>query len=306
MEQAVEFPQMIAIGCGLDVHKEIIVATIFKNGQFFETKEFRSTTSSLTSLRDWLKTEKVTDVAMESTGVYWKPVYNILEEDFKVMIVNARHIKNIPGHKTDKKDSAWIAKLLVSGLLRGSFVPPKKIRQLRDLVRYMKKVTAQIASEKNRIIKYLEDANLKLSSVLSNVDGATGTKVINDLIAGVTDVNDLLKHYHGKINATKQEFKEALVGTLNEHHRFMLQITKDSIADKEKLIQRIEAQIDEMVKEYQTEVELLQTIPGVGKQSAITIISEIGVDMSKFATEQHLSSWSGMSPGNNESGGKKK
>lgn len=304
--QEIKFKQVVTIGCGIDVHKDNIVATIRKSEEEYETKEFDSFTSSLTELRDWCKKEGVTHVAMESTGIYWKPVFNILEEDFEVILVNARHVKNVPGHKTDKKDSQWLSKLLLSGLLKGSFIPPQDIRELRDLVRYKKKVVAQAASDKNRIIKTLEDCNIKLSSVLTNVDGATGTKIINDLIAGKTNVEELIKHYHGKMKASKTEVKKAVEGRLTEHHQFMLQTLKESINDREKLIAKLEERIDKAAAQYQVEIDLLQSIPGVGKSSAVSIISEIGVDMSRFPNEHHLSSWAGMSPGNNESGGKKK
>ena len=243
---------------------------------------------------------------MESTGVYWKPVFNVLEDDFEVILVNARHVKNVPGHKTDKKDSAWLSKLLLSGLLKASFIPPRDIRELRDLVRYKKKIIGQLASEKNRIIKILEDANIKLSSVLTNVDGSTGTKVLTDLISGITDPKLLSKHYHGKMKASKLEMIEALNGKLTAHHQFMLKTIKRSMTDKEALIEELNQQIEVATKAYQVDIENLQTIPGVGKESAIGIISEIGGDMSRFPNQNHLSSWSGMSPGNNESGGKKK
>lgn len=303
--EKVTFEQLVKVGCGIDVHKDNIVATIRK-AKTLETREFEGYTSSLTELRDWCKTNEVTHVVMESTGVYWKPVFNVLEADFEVILVNARHVKNVPGHKTDKKDSRWLSKLLLAGLLKGSFIPPQDIRELRDLVRYKRKVVDQAASEKNRIIKILEDANIKLSSVLTNVDGATGTKIINDLIAGNTDVDSLLKHYHGKMKASKEEVRKALEGRLTKHHQFMLKIIQQSIRDKEALIDALETQIDEAVKAYEVEVDLLQTIPGVGRDSAISIISETGVDMDRFPNEKHLSSWAGMSPGNNESGGKKK
>lgn len=301
------FNQVVNVGCGIDVHKDNIVATIRKSEDDNETKEFSSYTSSLTELREWCKSEGVTHIAMESTGVYWKPVYNILEEGgFEIILVNARHVRNVPGHKTDKKDSQWLSKLLLSGLLKASFIPPVEIRQLRDLVRYKKKIVAQSSSEKNRIIRILEDANIKLSSVLSNVDGAVGSRIIDDLIAGTTNVGDLMKHYHGKIKVGKEEFRQALQGRLTPHHQFMLRMMKESIADKEKLIDKIEKQIDELAKQYAVEIELLQTIPGVAYDSAVSIISEIGAEMKHFSSEQHLSSWAGMSPGNNESGGKKK
>jgi len=306
MKEEIKFPQVVKVGCGIDVHRDIIVATIRKSNDEFETREFGAYTSSLTSLRDWCKTEHVTHVAMESTGVYWKPVFNVLEEDFEIILVNARHVKNVPGHKTDKKDSRWISKLLLSGLLKGSFIPPVDIRKLRDLVRYKKKVVAQAASEQNRIIKILEDANIKLSSVVSKVDGAVGTKIINSLIQGQTEPDELVKFYHGKMKVSKTEFRMALEGRISNHHRMMLQFHQESIADKERLIERIDAAIEVAIKAYQVEIDLLQTIPGVGKDSAISIISEIGVDMSKFPNENHLSSWAGVSPGNNETGGKKK
>jgi transposase len=305
-EREIGFTQMVEVGCGIDVHQDLIVASIRKSGDEVETREFEAYTSSLTSLREWCKQEGVTHVAMESTGVYWKPVFNVLEEDFEVILVNARHVKNVPGHKTDKKDSRWLSKLLLSGLLKGSFIPPRDIRDLRDLLRYRKKVVEQIASEKNRIIKILEDANIKLSSVLSNVDGGVGTKVINDLIAGETSINKLMRHYHGKQKVSCEEFRRALEGHITEHHRLMLRIHKDSISDKETQLQRIDEAIDKATEAYVVEIELLQTIPGVGKDSAIKIVSEVGVDMSRFPDETHLSSWAGMSPGNCETGGKKK
>lgn len=302
----IKFNQVVHVGCGIDVHQNLIVATVRSSDTEFETQSFDGYTSSLTGLRDWCKTKGVSHVAMESTGVYWKPVFNILEEDFEIILVNARHVKNVPGHKTDKKDSVWLSKLLLSGLLKGSFIPPQDIRELRDLVRYKKKMVADAASEKNRIIRILEDANIKLSSVLSNVDGAVGTKIINDLIAGISDPGILLNHYHGKMKAGKDEVRKALEGRITPHHRFMLQLIKDNITDKENRIAQLECRIDEVAKRYSVDLENLQTIPGVGKDSAISILSEIGVNMEVFPNEQHLSSWAGVSPGNNESGGKKK
>lgn len=302
----IEFEQIIRVGCGIDVHKDLIVATIRKNNTEIETREFNSFTSSLTCLRDWYKSAGVSHIAMESTGVYWKPVFNVLEGDFEVILVNARHVKNVPGHKTDKKDSAWLSKLLLSGLLKGSFIPKVEIRDLRDLVRYRKKITESISKEKNRIIKILEDANIKLSSVLSNVDGAVGSRIVDSLIAGNDKVEDLIQFYHGKMKASKADFALGLEGKLREHHSFMLKLIKQSIEGKEQLLMTVDEQIDQLAKEYEVQIENLQSIPGVGRQSAIGIISEIGVDMSVFPNEHHLASWSGMSPGNNESGGKKK
>ena len=304
--QEIGFTQMVSVGCGIDVHQNLIVASIRKSSAAVETREYDAYTSSLTSLREWCKSAGVTHVAMESTGVYWKPVFNILEEDFEIILVNARHVKNVPGHKTDKKDSQWLSKLLLSGLLKGSFIPPRDIRELRDLTRYRKKVVGQIASEKNRIIKILEAANIKLSSVLSNVDGAVGTKIINELINGETLIDRLMRHYHGKQKVSREEFRKALEGHITEHHKLMLKIHKESISDKEEQLKRLDTAIDKATESYRLEIELLDTIPGVGKDGAISIISEIGVDMNRFPDETHLSSWAGMSPGNCETGGKKK
>lgn len=303
---AISFEQAVKVGCGIDVHQAVIVATISKGQENYETKEFSAYTSSLTDLREWCKQEGVTHVAMESTGIYWKPVFNILEEDFEIILVNARHVKNVPGHKTDKKDSKWISKLLLAGLLKGSFIPPRDIRELRDLVRYKKKQIAHVASEKNRMIKILEDANIKISTVLSDVHGATGSKIVNDIIAGKLNIDDLMKHIHGKVKASREDIRKALEGRLTSHHRFMLKIIKKSIEEKAGIITELEAQIDVATAQYAIEVNLLQTIDGVGKDSAIGIISEIGVNMEQFPNEHHLSSWAGMSPGNNESAGKKK
>lgn len=302
----ISFDQTVKVGCGIDVHQAVIVATISKGQENYQTREFDAYTSSLTDLREWCKQECVTHVAMESTGVYWKPVFNILEEDFEIILVNARHVRNVPGHKTDKKDSKWISKLLLAGLLKGSFIPPRDIRELRDLVRYKKKQVAHVASEKNRLIRILEDANIKLSMVLSDVHGATGSKIINDIIEGKSSVDELMRHIHGKVKASREDIRKALEGRLTSHHRFMLSIIKKSMDEKEKIIKEVEEQIDLATAQYAVDIDLLQTIDGVGKDSAIGIISEIGVNMEQFPNEHHLSSWAGMSPGNNESAGKKK
>ena len=305
---SITFDQVIERGCGIDVHKKVIVVTIKGNAIKETTKTFNSFTESIEQMRDWLKAEKITHIAMESTGVYWKPLYNILEADFEIILVNARHIKNVPGRKTDKKDSKWIAKLLLSGLLQGSFIPPKPIRELRDLTRYRRKIIGQIASEKNRTQKILEDANIKLSSVVSNMSGATATKIIDAMIAGEEDVEKLARLRHGKMQTNKEELQSALKGKLTNHHKFMLTTIKESITEKEALIEKLDKRIDEHLKsnELTLDAELLQTIPGVGKDAAAGILAEIGNDMERFPNEQHLASWAGMSPGNNESAGKKK
>lgn len=307
-ENQIEFEQIIDRGCGLDVHKAVLVATIRGTGIKEETRSFNAFTESIEQLRDWLQQNGITHVAMESTGVYWKPVFNILEEDFEILLVNARHIKNVPGQKTDKKDSRWIAKLLLSGLLKGSFIPPKHIRELRDLTRYKRKVIEQISSEKSRIHKLLEDANIKLSSVVSNLSGVTATKIIDAMIDGQEDVNELIKLRHGKMQSSIEELALALKGKLTLHHKFLLQTIKESIADKNKIIVKIDHQIDKQLLEYEMnqDAELLATIPGVGKEGASYILAELGNNMDQFPDEQHLASWAGISPGNNESAGKKK
>lgn len=307
-KEHISFEQVIERGCGIDIHKSILVATIRGLGITEETRTFDGFTQSIESLRDWLKENGITHVAMESTGVYWKPVYNILESDFEILLVNARHIKNVPGHKTDKKDSKWITKLLLSGLLKGSFIPPKHIRELRDLTRYKRKVIEQISSEKNRIHKLLEDANIKLSSVVSNLSGATATKIIDAIIEGEEDIDKLLKLRHGKMQSTIEDLAASLKGNLTDHHRFMLQTVKESIKSKEQIIVKLDLQIEKQLKENELvlDAELLATIPGVGKEGAAYILAEIGNDMSQFPDEQHLASWAGMSPGSNESAGKKK
>ena len=304
----VEFEQIIERGCGIDIHKKVLVATIRGTGIKEETRSFDGFTGSIEEMRDWLKENGITHVAMESTGVYWKPVYNILEADFEIILVNARHIKNVPGRKTDKKDSRWITKLLLSGLLKGSFIPSKPIRELRDLTRYKRKVIEQVSSEKNRIQKILEDANIKLSSVVSSMSGATATKIINSMIDGQEDINELLKFRHGKMQSSVEDLASSLKGHLTVHHKFMLSTIKESIDDKEKIIAKLNEQIENQLKENELELdaELLSTIPGVGKDGASYILAEIGNNMDQFPDEKHLASWAGMSPGSNESAGKKK
>lgn len=293
-------------GCGLDVHKETVVATIDGNGIQKETRTFSTMTNDLLQLRGWLKDNGITHVAIESTGIYWKPVFNILEDSFELILVNARHIKNVPGRKTDVQDSEWLCRLLRNGLVRGSFVPPQEIRELRDLTRYRRKLTGVIAAEKNRVQKVLEDANIKLSSVVSNTFGVSGSEIVDALIKGERTIEEMSELVRGKLKKKKGEIREALRGKFTGHHKFMIEASLQHIKATEELIGKIDEQIEEKLKNYRQQYELLQTIPGVKEQAAASIIAEIGVDMERFPTEAHLASWAGMSPGNNESAGKKK
>lgn len=307
MEQ-ITFTQVVSRGCGIDVHKKVVVATVDGAGLKKTTREFATFTSSLTELRDWLLELGITHVAMESTGVYWKPVYHILEPTgMKVWIVNARHIKYVPGHKTDKKDSAWICKLLLAGLLKPSYIPPREQRDLRDLTRYRKKLIQSIAANKNRIDRILEDCNVKLSSVMSGTDGVVATRLIDKLIEGRQITPEDIDHvYHGKLKATKAELLEASKGYISEHHVFMLQAIREDSLATEAVISRIDIRIKEILAPYTNVIELLKGIPGISDKSAEDLVAEIGLDMSVFPSEKHLSSWVGISPGNNESAGKKK
>jgi transposase len=300
-----EFEMIIERGCGLDIHQSSIVATIRGKGLKEQTRTFDAFTNSLLELKDWLLSERVTHVAMESTGIYWRPVFNVLEEDFELLLVNARHIKNVPGRKTDRKDSSWIAQLLLSGLLKKSFIPPGDIRELRDLFRYRRKLVQQVCSERNRLQKILEDGNIKLSSVVSDTSGLSASRMIDAMVNGEDDPRALLQYKDRRLKATDTALIEALTGKLTKHHRFMLQLHKKSMRSIEEVIAEVDKAIDEQSEKYKLQLAQLQTIPGVGNSTAIGILAEIGADMNAFPTEHHLASWAGMSPGNNESAGKK-
>jgi transposase len=302
----IQFDQVVERGAGMDVHKEIIVVTIRGKGIKTETKSFKTFTSSLKRLREWLMKYGITHLAMESTGVYWKPVFNVLGDDFTIILVNARHVRNVPGHKTDKKDSKWLAKLLLSGLLKGSFIPEKEIRDLRDLVRTKTQLTNEISSAKNRFIKFMESANIKLSSVLTNVFCVSGQKIIAEILEGDYKPERLLYHVHGRVKAPRQDIIEALTGHLDDHYRFMMKTMLEHIANIEGVIAKIDQQVQQKTEKHEELLDLLETIPGVGHDGAVCIIAELGIDMDAFASHKHLASWAGMCPGNNESAGKNK
>jgi transposase len=304
----VKFKQVVSRGCGLDVHKKVVTATIDGEGIKKQTREYPTITSSLKELRDWLLENGVTHVAMESTGVFWKPVYNVLEPaGLTVWIVNAAHIKYVPGHKTDKKDSAWICKLLLAGLLKPSYIPPREQRELRDLTRYRTKLIQGNAANKNRIMRQLEDANIKLSSVLSSTNGVVATKLINKLCDGKKiTMQDVEEAYHKKLGASKEEIFEACQGFITGHNIYMIGIHRQEIANSEQTIESLNGRIREILRPYDNVLELLKKVPGISSKSAEGLVAEIGLDMSVFPSEKNLASWAGMCPGNNESAGKKK
>ena len=300
-----EYPRIIERGCGLDVHQSTVVASIKGKDIMERTKTFGTFTEELETLVCYLQNEGVTHIAMESTGVYWKPVYYVLEEYFEILLVNARHIKNVPGHKTDKKDSEWIAKLLLSGLLKGSFVPCQDIRELRTLHRHRRKLISQRTAEKNRLQNILEDANIKLGSVVSDVFGKTGFAIIHAIASGEKDPERLSNLAKGSLVRKKDELKKALYGRITSHHIFMLGLILSSIDHINNQIALMENRMDQYLNAMRTDVELLMSIPGVSKQIATGILAEIGNDMGNFPSGKHLASWAGVCPGNNESAGKK-
>jgi transposase len=292
--------------CGLDVHKETVVGCVMGSGKKKEVRTFSTMTGDLIKLKEWLQAEGVTHVAMESTGIYWKPIYNVLEDGFEVILVNARHIKHVPGRKTDVCDSEWLCRLLRCGLVSGSFIPERDMRELRDLTRYRKKLVQTLSAEKNRVQKVLEDANIKLSSVVSDTFGVSAGRMIEELIQGKMTVEQMSELAKGSLKKKRSQLKEALVGNFQEHHKFMIKMSLAHIKSIEKLVADIDKKIEDKLKKHRQEYELLQTIPGVKQTAAAALIAEIGVDMSRFPTEEHLASWAGMCPGNNESAGKKK
>jgi len=286
--------------CGRDVHKKTVAACLIISTEgpepVKEVRIFRTMTADLLALADWLQEAGCTHVAMESTGVYWRPVYNLLEGQCELLVVNAQHIKAVPGRKTDVKDAAWIAELLRHGLLRGSFIPSKPQRQLRELTRYRSTLVQDHARTLNRLQAVLEDANLKLASVVTDLYGVSARAMLAAILDGQRDVETLADLARGRLRAKRDQLKEALAGRVTAHHSFLL---------TEHLIARLSAEIDQRLTADQEAIALLDTIPGVGQRAAEILIAEIGPDMSRFPSAKHLASWAGMCPGNHESGGKR-
>jgi transposase len=302
---------MIHVCCaGLDVHKKTVVACIRHVGPDGnvnrEVRTFGTMTAELLALSDWLAAPGVSHVAMESTGVYWKPIYNLLEGSFEVILVNAHHLKQVPGRKTDVKDAEWIAQLLQYGLLSPSFIPPPKIRNLRDLTRQRTQLIRDCATVANRIQKVLEDANIKLSSVASDVLGVSGRAMIRALIDGQDDPDRLAELAKRRLRGKIPELKLALYGRVTDHHRFLLRALLDQIESLEGLIARYDAQIEQAMAPFAGAAERLRGIPGVGELAAEVIVAELGPDMTPFPTAGHLSSWAGLCPGNDQTAGKRR
>jgi transposase len=295
--------------CGLDVHKKPVAACLIMSTEgpepVKEIRTFRTMTADLLALADWLQEAGCTHVAMESTGVYWRPIYNLLEGQFELLVVNAQHIKTVPGRKTDVKDAAWIAELLRHGLLRGSFIPSKPQRQLRELTRYRSTLVQDRARTLNRLQAVLEDANLKLASVVTDIYGVSARAMLEAILAGERDVETLADLARGRLRTKRDQLKEALEGRVTAHHSFLLTEHLSTLEYLDESIARVSGEIDQRLTADQEAIALLDTIPGVGQRAAEILIAEIGSDMSRFPSAKHLASWAGMCPGNHESGGKR-
>lgn len=293
---------------GLDVHKDSIVAAArcVSEPAAREVVTFGTTTSELFALSEWLAAHQCTHVAMEATGVYWKPVWHVLEENFQLVLANAQHIRNVPGRKTDVKDAAWIAELLAHGLIRSSFVPPRPIQELRDLTRTRKQLVREIGQHSQRIQKILEDANIKLGSVLSDVLGGSGRAMLRAMVKGEDDPERLAALALG--NARKKEalLIEALRGRITDHHRTLLKLHLDLVASLEDALQKLDAEVGKALAPITHAADLLKTMPGVSSVVAHVLVAEIGADMSRFPSAGHLVSWAGLCPRNDESAGKRR
>ncbi len=293
---------------GLDVHKDMVMARVrcVSEPRVDETRSFATTTGALIELQEWLSSHAVTHVAMEATGVYWKPVWHLLEEHFALILANAQHIKNVPGRKTDVNDAAWIADLLAHGLISASFVPPQPIQELRDLTRTRKQLVREISQHSLRIQKTLEDANLKLGSVLSNVLGHSGRAILKALIGGETDPERLADLAQGTARKKRAALIEALHGRITAHHRRLLQLHLDLIDALEQALCKVDADVGKTLAPIEECARLLTTMPGVSELTAHVLVAEIGVDMARFPTAGHLLSWATMCPRNDESAGKRR
>lgn len=294
---------------GLDVHKDTVVAGVRKveDGKALsEVRTFSTLTKGLLELSDWLTAEGVTHAGMESTGVYWKPVWHVLEGNFELVLANAGHVRNVPGRKSDVSDAVWLSELLAHGLIKASFVPPGNVQEARDLTRTRKQLVRESGQHVQRVQKVLEDANIKLGSVVSNVFGTSGRAILKAMIAGERDPYKLAALANERIRASKEEIAQSLRGRLAAHHVFLLDLHIRQVEQLEGEIAKIDARVDEVVRPLCEAAELLETIPGVGSVAAMVIVSEIGIDMSRFPTAGHLVSWAGLCPRMDESAGKRR
>jgi transposase len=296
---------------GLDVHKKTVMATVRSpgegRGRAQVTREFLTFTNRLVGLRDWLVSEGVTQVAMEATGVYWRPVWHVLEDaGFELLLVNPAHFRNLPGRKTDVKDSEWLAQLLECGLLRGSFIPPADIAKLRDLTRYRTKIVQERVRETQRIQKLLEDAGIKLDSVATDVLGVSCRRMLEALIAGERDPEVLAEMALTRMRPKIGDLREALVGRFGAHHALLLRMHLDHVDELSRMEARLDTEVDRLMDPFAEAATRLLSIPGVGKRVAEVIVAEIGVDMGRFPTDKHLASWVGLCPGHHESAGKRR
>ena len=293
---------------GLDIHQQTVVACariVTGSSVTHDRRTFGTTTADLEALRDWLMAHGCTHVAMESTGVYWKPIWQILEGHFALVLANARHIRAIPGRKSDVNDATWIADLLAHGLIRGSFVPPAPVQELRDLTRTRKQLVREIAQHTLRIQKTLEHANLKLTGLLSNILGLSGRAIRQALVAGARDPERLADLVRGRLKASRAELVAALHGRVTAHHRFLLQLHLTQVDALERAVREVEARLGEALAPFRTALDRLITMPGVSETVARVLVAEIGFDMTRFATAGHLVSWAGLCPRLDESAGKR-
>jgi transposase len=295
---------------GIDVHQGTMVVTVRQpdpaGGRAVTTHTFATMTSDLLAIRDWLRACGVTDVAMESTGVYWRPLYYLLEDEFTVLLVNMQHLQQVPGRKTDVRDSEWLAQLLECGLLRGSLVPPAAIRELRDLTRYRKRQIEDRAQEVNRLHRLLEDAGLKLASVMTDVMGVSGRAMVEALLQGQRDPVALAELARGRLRRKLPALREALAGRFRPHHAFLVTQILAKVDFLEETIDRLTAEIDERLRPFEADLARLTTIPGVARRNATTLLVETGADMARFPTAAHLCSWAAICPGQHESAGKRR
>jgi transposase len=292
---------LVPRGCGLDVHQATVVACLLTGepGRLpcKQVRTFSAMTGGLIEMRDWLKAAGCTAVAMEATGVYWQPVYNLLERDFDLVVANARHIKAVPGRKTDVKDAEWIADLLRHGLLRPSYVPPPELRELRALLRYRVKLVNARSAERNRVTKLLERCNIKLSSVASDIFGLSGRLMLDALRHGQADPGEMAELAKGRMRSKLPLLKLALEGQMEAHHRQLLSMQLDRIDRLDRDLARMDAKLEAKLKSYARQMELLDGIPGVNWVTAATVIAEIGTKMSQWPTVGQLTSWAGLCPG---------